>query len=424
VWTGPAARGAGRRRSLRTCGRVLATVALAATAWVPALPAQGATGGAAAQAQVQAVVHLTFDDGPHATWTPQVLDALRRHGARATFFVVGTEVQRYPHLVRRALAEGHRVENHTMNHRRLDLLSASGVRDELLGCDRAIRAAGGPPTTCFRPPYGARSTTVLQVAADLGLRMLWWTVDPGDHSRPGTSVIVSRVLSAVRPGSVILLHDGGGNRSQTVAALDTILPELRRRGYGFGFPCGPPPPPPSRAGLAIFRAPEWHLRRSLTSPPTTATFAYGQVGDVPLIGDWNGDGTRTPGVRRGDVWHLRTSLPAGPADIVFAWGRPGDLPVVGDWNGNGRDGIGILRGRDWYLKNTLDAGPHQVHLVWGRPGDLPVVGDWNSNGRDGIAIFREGQWYFKNRLDGSPHEGSTAYGMMPGDVPLRWGWTP
>jgi hypothetical protein len=222
-------------------------------------------------------------------------------------------------------------------------------------------------------------------------------------------------------------------------------------------------PPPLRTTVAVFRNPEWHVRDSLTERGGSQTFAYGQAGDVPLMGDWNGDGIRTPGLRRGNVWYLRNSLSSGPADIVFTWGRPddiplvgdwdgngrdgvgilrgrdwylknglddgthhihfawgreGDIPVVGDWNGNGRDGVGILRGRDWYLKNTLDSGPHHIHFGWGREGDVPVVGDWDGDGRDGVAIFREGQWFFKNRLDASPHEAETVYGQVPGDVPF------
>jgi peptidoglycan-N-acetylglucosamine deacetylase len=183
-------------------------------------------------------MYLTFDDGPHPTWTPRVLDALRRHGARATFFATGAQVQRYPALARRIVAEGHRIENHTMNHARLTNLSWNGVRAELSSANQAIRVAVGRGTTCFRPPYGATSRTVVDAANSLGHRQVLWTVDPSDWKRPPSSQIASVVLRNIRPGGVVLLHDGGGDRSRTVAALDTILPELRRRGYSFGLVCG------------------------------------------------------------------------------------------------------------------------------------------------------------------------------------------
>jgi peptidoglycan-N-acetylglucosamine deacetylase len=187
--------------------------------------------------QAGASVCLTFDDGP-STWTPRVLDVLDRHGAVATFFVIGQSANSRPDLLRRMDASGHAVQNHTMTHPALTRLSVSGIRAELLGADQVVRAAIGKGTTSFRPPGGNTNATVVSTASALGMTQVMWTVDPWDWKRPGASVIASRVLNNVRPGSIILLHDGGGDRSQTVAATDVILAELHRRGYRTTLACG------------------------------------------------------------------------------------------------------------------------------------------------------------------------------------------
>ncbi|MFB6893259.1 polysaccharide deacetylase family protein [Kitasatospora sp. NPDC056327] len=179
------------------------------------------------------VVALTFDDGPHPEFTPQVLDVLRRHDAPAAFFCIGLHALAHPGVVRRAAAEGHILGNHTWSHAYLPDLGPIGLgrqlgftRDALAracGDDRAVR--------WLRPPYGGRSPELLCTVDRLGLTTVLWDVDARDWDRPGPEVIAERVLGRVRPGSVVLMHDGGGDRSQTVAALPAVITGLRSRGY-------------------------------------------------------------------------------------------------------------------------------------------------------------------------------------------------
>lgn len=181
-------------------------------------------------------VFLTFDDGPDPTWTPQVLDVLAKHGVKATFCMVGRYAKANPALVARVVAEGHTLCNHTQNHASLDTLSADGVETEIATAQASISGAGGVSPSVFRIPYGRGSATVSAVAGRLGLSILGWNVDPSDYTRPGTDQIVARVSQALRPGAIVLMHDGGGERSQTVAALDRLIPMLKAAGYSFGRP--------------------------------------------------------------------------------------------------------------------------------------------------------------------------------------------
>lgn len=184
------------------------------------------------------VVYLTFDDGPHPTYTPQVLDLLARFEAKATFFNVGQQVSANPALVKRMVAEGHVVENHTWSHVDLRKVGKDQFASEVDATSKAIVDAGAPEVGCLRPPYGAKNQNVQTWADAEGLKLVLWDVDPQDWSRPGVDAIVSNVLGATKPGSIVLMHDGGGNRTQTVAALEQILTSLSSSGYSFSaLPC-------------------------------------------------------------------------------------------------------------------------------------------------------------------------------------------
>ncbi|WP_350274166.1 polysaccharide deacetylase family protein [Kribbella sp. HUAS MG21] len=178
-------------------------------------------------------VVLTFDDGPDPEYTPKVLDILAKYDAKATFFEIGQNVRKHPALTKRIHAAGHSVQNHTWTHADLRTLSATAFRQQLASTDEAIRAQTGSTPACLRPPYGGVNATVRQRARALGKDLVVWTVDSRDWTKPGTTAIVQRVLKNVHNGSVILMHDGGGNRTQTVAALPAILQALKAQGYGF-----------------------------------------------------------------------------------------------------------------------------------------------------------------------------------------------
>lgn len=178
-------------------------------------------------------VVLTFDDGPDAEYTPKVLDILAKYDAKATFFQIGQNVRKHPGLTKRIHAAGHSVQNHTWTHADLRTLSATAFRRQIASTDEAIRAQTGSTPACLRPPYGGVNATVRQRARSLGKDLVVWTVDSRDWTKPGATAITQRVLKNVRNGAVILMHDGGGNRTQTLAALPAILTGLKAQGYGF-----------------------------------------------------------------------------------------------------------------------------------------------------------------------------------------------
>ena len=185
------------------------------------------------------IVALTFDDGPDPEQTPQVLDLLAEHGAVATFCMVGAQARRHPDLVREVVDAGMRLCNHTVHHdERLATRPAAAIEKELLDAGAALRDAAGAdvPIGYFRAPGGNWTEPLAKTAAQHGMRPLGWSVDPRDWSRPGVKKIVAAVEKNVRPGSVVLLHDGGGKRDQTVAALRTLLPWLTDQGYRFTYP--------------------------------------------------------------------------------------------------------------------------------------------------------------------------------------------
>jgi peptidoglycan/xylan/chitin deacetylase (PgdA/CDA1 family) len=204
--------------------RTVLVLATACGLVLPAVPAQAAEPCAAGY------VRLTFDDGPNRTATPEILDTLSAHGVTATFFVVGQMAAAHPALVQRESREGHTVGNHSWDHPDLTTLSRGRVRSELQDTDDVVEQLTGAAPTQWRPPYGATNAAVEAVAEEVGLTsMVLWTVDPRDWADPPATTVRDRVLKAVRPGSVILLHDGTG--ANTPEALPMILTGLADAGY-------------------------------------------------------------------------------------------------------------------------------------------------------------------------------------------------
>lgn len=180
------------------------------------------------------VVYLTFDDGPFGSWTQQILQLLARYNARATFFVIGRQVPAFSHVLDEAARAGSTFANHTYNHATLAGISREAFRQEVLQTEAVL---GPYATRCLRPPGGATDANTYAFAQELGYRIVLWDIDPKDWARPGADVIAARVLQNIAPGKVVLLHDGGGERSQTVAALETILATLSAQGYRFEPVC-------------------------------------------------------------------------------------------------------------------------------------------------------------------------------------------
>jgi peptidoglycan/xylan/chitin deacetylase (PgdA/CDA1 family) len=182
------------------------------------------------------VIALTIDDGPDPVYTPQVLRLLAKYHVTATFSMIGIQVQAHPGVAREVAAAGHLIANHTWSHRNLAWLGLPAVTDQMDRATAEIHAVTGRLPDLFRAPYGAWSPVVLRQCARTGMTPLAWNVDPRDWSRPGVASIVTNIMRNTGTGSIILEHDGGGNRSQTVAALSQVIPRLQAAGYHFTTP--------------------------------------------------------------------------------------------------------------------------------------------------------------------------------------------
>lgn len=202
----------------------------------------------AARPETAKVVALSFDDGPDPAWTPQVLKILHDEGVPAMFCLVGTSLARHADLAVAEAAQGMTLCDHTMDHDvHLDRAPHERLQAEIGQDADMVRQATGVEPRFYRPPGGTLSPDVIAVAHQRGLRVVYWTVDPSDYQRPPAPVLLARILSKVRPGAIILLHDGGGDRSQTVAMLRPLIDALKAQGFGFTTPglVGPVPAPPT-----------------------------------------------------------------------------------------------------------------------------------------------------------------------------------
>jgi len=185
------------------------------------------------------IIYFTFDDGPSKPYSQQILDLLARNRARGTFFVVGRQMRAYPGLVRAEAAAGHFVGNHSMHHKNLSRLEAHEFLAEVATTRDLILETLGDVLVLdkgmhyLRPPYGALSPNALQYAARHGFTIALWDIDPMDWRRPPADVMTRDILRSAFPGAIVLLHDGGGDRSHTIAALEVVLRELKARGYVF-----------------------------------------------------------------------------------------------------------------------------------------------------------------------------------------------
>jgi peptidoglycan/xylan/chitin deacetylase (PgdA/CDA1 family) len=174
-------------------------------------------------------VAIGFDDGP-AAMTPAFVRMLERAHVPATFFLIGQQVSgSYREMLLRELRDGDALGDHSFTH--ADLVRSGGVRSQLSHTISAIRSLSGYTPCVFRPPYGSYDSSTVRTASSLGLATVLWDVDPFDWRRPGSAAIKRRVLSQVQPGSIIISHDGGGFRGQTLAAYPAIIAGLHARGY-------------------------------------------------------------------------------------------------------------------------------------------------------------------------------------------------
>ena len=178
-------------------------------------------------------IALTIDDGPSPVYTPQILRLLAKYHVTASFSMIGVQVDEYRAIASDVAAAGHVIMNHTWQHLNLPALPAAAALSQIDRATEAIHRVTGRVPAYFRAPYGAWSRTVLQHCEKAALTPVDWSVDPRDWARPGTSSIINSILRNTRTGSIILEHDGGGDRSETVAALSYVIPRLLDAGYHF-----------------------------------------------------------------------------------------------------------------------------------------------------------------------------------------------
>ncbi len=220
----------------------------------------GAQGGGGAQQQERIpegiahasesggnAVNITIDDGPDPQWTPKVLDVLKRHDVKATFCMIGPQAKAHPDLVKQVVEGGHRLCDHTMDHdTAMDKKPVAYQEKQILDAKKLIEdaAGGGAEVQYYRAPGGAFTPDSRRIAAANGMRPLGWNVDTKDFHKPGTAAIVDAVKKEIGNGPTILFHDGGGDRRQTVEALDQVLGWLKDQGRPTGFPVRTAPETP------------------------------------------------------------------------------------------------------------------------------------------------------------------------------------
>ena len=235
----------------------------------PAGPAERAKPAAAPEPHITfSAVHvdepyiaMTFDDGPHGTLTPKLLDLLAARHIKATFFVLGECVEQHPEVLQRAAREGHEIANHSWSHPQLNKMSDEAVRSQLRRTDEAIKAVTGKRPTLFRPPYGAITARQKKwIHDEFGYQTILWDVDPLDWKEPGPTTVANRILKETRAGSIVLSHD---IHRGTIEAMPSTLEQLQAKHFKFvtvsellGLATPEPPrPTPARKTVSTARAP-------------------------------------------------------------------------------------------------------------------------------------------------------------------------
>ena len=175
-------------------------------------------------------VALTFDDGPNPEYTPQILAVLDKYHVKATFFMAGEMTQQYPKVVRKVTDQGHEVANHTMTHPEAPKVDRQRLRQEVREAAQLLEEISGKKIHYFRPPYGYFDAAYFQACRDNNMDVVLWSIVPKDWEQPPAEVIVQRVSVEIQPGAIVLLHDGGGDRRQTVKALPSIIEAIQAKG--------------------------------------------------------------------------------------------------------------------------------------------------------------------------------------------------
>lgn len=179
------------------------------------------------------MIALTFDDGPSPTFTPHILDILKEQNAHGTFFTIAKEVEKYPAIIQRMVYEGNEIANHTYGHEYMNKFSKEDIRQELKLAEEVIQKVSGIRPKLFRPPGGYYNKDIVEVSKEQGYKVIIWSWEQqsGDWANPGTETIISRVLKNAASGNIVVFHDRGGDRYQTVQALTPIIEGLKQKGF-------------------------------------------------------------------------------------------------------------------------------------------------------------------------------------------------
>jgi peptidoglycan/xylan/chitin deacetylase (PgdA/CDA1 family) len=183
----------------------------------------------------QKVIALTFDDGPSAKYTLQVLNILKKNNVKATFFVTGVDVNSFPKILKATFADGHEIGNHSFTHPNFAKLSAAAMKSELTKTNASVYKITQVYPTIFRPPYGACPAACRAVLKQVGLREITWDylVNDYDYQKTTAEKIASQLIAHAHSGAILAMHDGGGNREKTVQALPVVISALKKQGYKF-----------------------------------------------------------------------------------------------------------------------------------------------------------------------------------------------
>ncbi len=357
----------------------LPSAASAQVAPQPAFTTSQAPGGAATAGE--RVIALTFDDGP-GPFTPQVLSVLEQYHVPATFFEIGENIAQYPQYTQMLAEAGYPVEDHTWTHPDLSTIPVSQFPYQIDQTQQEIQSLTGETPRCVRPPYDDWDATVLDQVAQRGLTTMSYSVDPRDWSLPGVQAIVNGVVGAAFPGAVVDMHDGGGDRSETVAALPQIITELSGEGYAFVSICGDTTPvvPQTSAVYGFGSAP------SAGAAITSDTQLVGAAVDPPGAGYWLT-------ARDGGVFSLDDAGFHGSMG-----GKPLNAPVVGmatTPDGHGywlvaADG-GVFNFGDADFDGSMGGKPLNAAVV-GMAAD-PVTGGYWLAGADGGVFSFDARFY-------------------------------
>jgi peptidoglycan/xylan/chitin deacetylase (PgdA/CDA1 family) len=357
-------------------------------------------------------VALTFDDGPGAS-TQAIMNILEDRGVPATFFNIGVNATVRPSTVVAESDQRFPLGNHTWAHPQLTRLSATAQAKEMDDATAEQVYLVGSQPCLFRPPYGSYDSSTLSLAQARGMAVYNWSVDTEDWKANGSSdpYWVHRIISLGEAGGsqdhpLVLMHNQPTAMPATVSALPWLITYYRDRGYTFVDLTGHLAVTPISGdwdgngtvtpGVVVGNT--WYLRNSNSAGPADIVFTYGRSSDRPVTGDWDGNGTTTPGVVRGNTWYERNSNSSGPGTTVFTYGHSTDRVVTGDWDGNGTTTPGVVRGNTWYERNSNSSGPGTTVFPYGRASDSDrvVTGDWDGNGTTTPGIVRGNTWYLRN----------------------------